>query len=923
MVDRISWSMISRVGIIVQIFLLGSINLTASPILGVGSIRCEYTINPISIETRSPRLSWEIESNQKDITQKAYQILVASTPETLEKETGDLWDTGQVISSQSVNVPYAGKVLKSRLQCYWKVRVWDNKGNVSEYSKPGTWEMGLLSDKEWQVDWISQPKVLDWKAQAQRRKAVSWDDRTQTQDPAPYLRKEFTVGKGVKKARIYITGLGNYELSLNGQKVGNHVLDPAFTRYDKRVLYVTYDVTQALKKGENAMGVILGNGWYNATHISVWGFDQAAWKHRPVLRSQLEIEYEDGTRQIVSTDSTWRVAHGPVLYNNLFLGETYDARKELTGWDGAGYDDSEWKQAEKVQGPEGHTSAQKLPPVKVIEEITPVSVSEPKPGVFIFDLGVNIAGWVKLTVSGNRGQRIEMTCSERLSDSGLVDNSDITRFVRAKEVQRDVYILKGDSIETWEPRFTYHGFQYVQVTGFSGQPTLENITGKMISTDFDPTGSFECSSSLFNKIQENTRRSFLSNFYGYPTDCPQREKNGWTGDAHLAAEQALYNFDVTTGYLKWLEDIKDEQQGSGELAAIIPTAGWGYFFGNGPAWDSAYPLITWYLYLYKGDEKVLEDHFENLKRYVDYLKSVSNNHIVSIGLGDWAPARTVTPVEITSTAYYYTDAMIVSKAAKILGRKEDHQKYAILADEIKKAFNKKFFDLETGMYGEGSQTALSCSLYQGLVDSEYEDMVVQNLVQNIEVNEGHLDAGILGTKYLLNSLSSFGRPDVAYTIASKETFPSWGYWINQGATTLWEFWDGEASRNHIMFGDISAWFYKTLGGIQPDPENPGFKRTIIRPYFPKDLDWVKSSHLSMYGEIKSNWEREGKRINLELSIPPNISSHLYLPMVELKKIKAFENSISGAEGIEYLESRDGFHVFEVGSGNYRLSFSKK
>lgn len=867
----------------------------------VKDLRCEYHVNPLGIDVAKPRLSWILKSNERGQVQTAYQILVASSEKNLNNDIGDLWDTGKVDSDQSIHVVYAGAKLASRTRCYWKVRVWDKEDTPSRYSRQAWWEMGLLEARQWKAKWLSAPPPEDDSVQ-----------------PSPFFRKTFTLTKPVKKARLYICGLGYYELYLNGQKVGDHILDPAFTRYDKRVLYVTYDVIDLVRSRKNALGVVLGNGWYNMHTRAEWDFDQAPWRERPTMLCQLEVEFANGTSEIITSDSTWKLSTGPILFESIRNGETYDARLEEQGWDTPYYDDTEWLLAFIVPGPKGKLSAQMLPPTKVTKTIRPLKLTEPQPGRFVFDMGQNIAGWAQLRVSGPAGTEVVMRYGERLNDDGTLDQTDIGRLVKQGQFQTDTYILKGRGIEIWEPRFVYHGFQYVEVTGLPHKPTLGTLRGRVVHTSFERAGKFECSNKLFNKIQRNTLWSYISNFHGYPTDCPHREKNGWTGDAHLAAEAGLYNFASATAYTKWMNDFEDEQRDTGELPGIVPTSGWGYEWGNGPAWDSAYVLIPWYLYQYCGDTRILAEHYNRLKRYVDYLTSKASNHIVSIGLGDWAPAKTKTPEEVTSTGYYYCDCLTVSKIAELLGKTEDAKKYAELAGKIKEAFNDEFFDPQTGLYANGSQTALSCSLYHRLVKPQEIKRVLDNLIIDIESNDGHLDTGILGTKYLLNVLTEQGRADIAYTIANQRTFPSWGHWIDQGATTLWEQWNGQASRNHIMFGDISAWFYKALAGINPDPNSPGFKHIIIRPRPLSDLRWVRAEHSSMYGTIKSSWRKSRNTFILSLTIPANTTATVYVPAKDAESITESGREIDRAEAAQFLHIEDGNAVFAVGSGRYRF-----
>lgn len=733
---------------------------------------------------------------------------------------------------------------------------------------------------------------------------------------SPIFRREFRVNKPIARAMAYICGLGYHELHINGRKAGDAVLEPPFTRYDKRCLYRAHDVTGLLQEGGNAIGVTLGNGWYNVHSRAAWDFDQAYWRGRPKLLLQLYVDYVDGTSQVLGTDHTWRASTGPLVYDGIRHGEVYDARLEEPGWDEPGFNDAHWARADIVDGPGGRRRAAMLPPVRVTQIVKPVSMTEAEPGAYVFDFGQAFAGWTQLKVQGPAGTCVIMRYAERVHDDGSLDQGQIASLVHNGPFQTDTYILGGDGLETYEPRFVYHGFRYVELTGYPGTPTLESLTGKVVHTDFQSAGSFECSNELLNTIQRLTLWSYRSNFHGYPTDCPHREKNGWTGDAHLAAEQAMFNWHNQAAYSKWINDFGDEQRDTGELPAIVPTGGWGYRWGNGPAWDSAYLIIPWYMYLYRGDTRILEEHIDGWKRYVDYLASRAENGIVSIGLGDWAPAKTETPVAVTSTGYYYVDACIVAEAARVLGRTEDAIRYGELAEQIRRTFNETFHR-GGGLYSIGSQTALSCAVYQGFADEAVTPRVIDNLVADIEANDWHIDTGILGAKYLFHVLSENRRHDVAYRLATQTTQPSYGWWVEQGATTLWEVWNGSASRNHIMYGDISAWFYRQLAGIQVDPENPGFKQFTIRPQPVGDLAWVAARHDSPYGRIVSSWRIERDALAMDVTIPTNTTATIHIPAA-VGDITESGTPVSRAEGVSFLRSENGRAVFRIESGSYRF-----
>ncbi len=567
---------------------------TALADIAPAGLTCEYLDNPLGLDTPQPRLSWTLKSSQRAQRQSAYQLLVAATAAALKAGQADLWDSGKVDSDQTVLVPYGGKPLASGQRCYWAVRVWDQDGKASGYSAPAVWEMGLLSPRDWQGVWIG--RTTDMNA-----------------EPAPLLRQGFATAGKIKQARAYVCGLGYYELRLNGKKIGDHFLDPGYTRYDKRALYVTYDVTDALRPGKNAVGAILGNGWFNVQTRAVWDFHKAPWRAAPKLLLQLRIDYADGRSEAIVTDSRWKTSTGPIRFDSIYGGDTYDARLEKPGWDPADYDDSEWSMARAVDAPAGKLVAQAMPPIKIDRVLKPVKLTEPNPGVFVFDLGQNFAGFAEMNVSGPAGTQVVMKYSERLDKAGMIDRAEIEQHVKRvdtnQQFQTDTYILKGRGRESWHARFVYHGFQYVEVTGFPGRPTLDNLRGLFIHSAVPEAGEFECSNPLLNRIWSAGRWSYLSNLQGIPTDCPHREKNGWTGDAHLAAEQGLFNYAPAAVYTKWINDLDDEQRPSGELPGIVPTSGWGYQWGNGPAWDSAFLLIPYYMYEYCGDTRILTEHY--------------------------------------------------------------------------------------------------------------------------------------------------------------------------------------------------------------------------------------------------------------------------------------------------------------------------
>ncbi len=870
------------------------------------NLKCNYLNNPLGIETPIPRFSWELDSNIRGERQTAYHILVAGSRGMLDNDKGDLWDSGYVKSDESIHIHYAGKSLNSEQKCYWKVRVRDGEGSSSLWSESAFWEMGLLKKEDWQARWIGN-----------RMGGIGED----LPMPAPHFRKVVQLQKKVVSARAYICGLGYYELYINGNKIGDDLLSPAFTRYDKTVLYNTYDLGYAFTEGENVIGVILGNGWYNCFTSEVWDFKQAAWRDQPKLLLQVHIYFEDGEELVVITDDKWKTSTGPILFDGLRNGEVYDARLEKYGWNLPGYDDSSWRLAIIAKPPGGTLRSQQMTPIKMMATISPIDLKEVRPDVWVYDIGQNISGWAQLKVEGHTGAEVVIKYAEKLKVDTDIDTSNIDSFIKSGEFQTDRYILKGQGIEVWEPRFAYHGFRYVQVTGFPGKPTLDNIEGRVVHTAFESLGEFSSSNELFNAIQSCVRWSTLGNYHGMPTDCPHREKNGWTGDAQLSAEQVLLNFNPMTAYTKWMRDFKDVQRISGQLPGIVPTGGWGFNWGSGPAWDSAIILIPWYMYIYCADKSIIEEMYDSMKLYVDFMTSMAVDHIVDFGLGDWCPPTGgptghKCPTVVTDSAYYYVDAVTVAKVAELIGNAYDAYMYGQLALKIREAFRERFIDKQTGQVTGDCQTSMACALYQGLVDEGEQEKVLSALINEIEKQHFHIDCGILGAKYAMHSLTDLGRADLAYRMANQTTFPSWGHWISQGATTLWETWNGDASRNHHMFSDIGAWFYKGLAGINPDPDNPGFRHVIIRPNPVGDLKWVYARHRSMYGWISVRWEVQDDCFKLDVDIPANCGATIYMPAKRVEEVYESGKPVEQAAGISIGNQENGRLMLHIGSGEY-------
>ena len=865
------------------------------------NLRCEYLTNPLGIDVPAPRFTWQMATGRQGASQMAYQLFVGTDPAEVASGKGKVWESGKVTSS-TFPVIYGGKSLVPRTRYYWCVKIEDEKGNWSGLSETAFFETGMVHAGNWRGHWITD----------------SYDTGLK---PAPYYRKKFSVEKKVQSARAYIAVAGLYELSLNGSRVGDHRLDPMYTRFDRRNLYVTYDVTSLLKEGENVTGVLLGNGWYNHQSTAVWFFDKAPWRARPKFCMELHIRYDDGTTDLIVSDQNWKTSLSPVIFNSIYTAEHYDARLEQPGWDAPGFDDSKWKSPFKTGAPSSLVTSQSLHPIRNVEEIAAKSVKQLGPRTWLFDFGRNIAGVTRIRVSGNSGCEIRLKHAERLDEKGYADLSNIDVHYRpvgdSDPFQTDIFILSGKGGESFMPRFNYKGFQYVEVT--STQPldlSEKSLVAYFMHSDVPPVGSIRSSNSTLDKMWQAANASYLSNLFGYPTDCPQREKNGWTGDAQINIETGLYNFDGITVYEKWLADHRDEQQPNGVLPAIIPTNGWGYHWANGPDWTSTIALIPWNIYLFYGDSRLLSDCYDNIRRYVESVERTSTDGLTSWGLGDWVPVKSVTPKEFTSSIYYYVDASILARAAKLFEKREDAEKYGALALKIKEAINRKYLNPETGMYGSGLQTELSAALMWGIVPDSLTGKVAKNLADRVIADDSHIDVGLLGSKTILNALSENGYAGLAATVALQETFPSWGWWIVNGATTFYENWPIDAARdismNHIMFGEVSAWFYKALGGIFPDEAQPGFKNVILRPHFVEQLDHFGASYTSVYGTLTSSWKREEGKIRYEVVIPANTTATIFL---EGKKVMLDNKDVLRSDFLKAKQEGKGF-VVKAPAGTY-------
>jgi alpha-L-rhamnosidase len=916
----------------ISLALLVSAFACRSATLMVEGVKCEYRVNPLGLDTPQPRLSWLLESTERGQRQTAYQVLAASTAALLTKSKGDLWDSGKVSSGASVQVVYGGKPLRPGQRVYWKVRAWDLKDKSSAYSSAAWWEMGLLTPEDWRAAWITR-------TQAQPLS----EDMLFEDNPAPLFRKEFLLAKKISRARVYVSGLGYYELRLNGQRVGDQVLDPGWTAYSKRVLYSTYDVTEQLQRGQNALGVMLGNGWFNPLPLRLWGHINpraALTIGEPRVIVQLAVEFADGTSQTIVTDESWKVSNGPILRNSVYLGEVYDARKEQPGWDRPGFDDSGWQQAASGTEALGPLCAQTAPPIRVTRVLKPIKLTEPKPGVWIFDLGQNFAGWVRLRVQGPAGTRVSLRSGELLYPNGTLNGMTAVcgqikqggpnyRYpgtgAPKTAWQMDQYILKGEGEEVYTPRFTFHGFRYVEVTGFPGKPSLASLEGLRLNSDVQPAGSFICSNERFNRIQQMVLWTELSNLFSVESDCPHREKFGYGGDIVAAGEMAMLNFDMAGLYGKAVVDLADAVRPNGgftETAPFVGISDESLGEGSGPiGWGTAQPFLLWRLYQYYGDKRLLEDNYELTKRWVALLQSQAQDGILDNGISDHE-SLVPKPRALTGTAFYYFNVKLFSNIARALGKDAEAAAAEALAETIKAAFNRKFLQAGMGRYDTATQACQAFAFYMGLVPPEEKDRAREVLVGDIMgAHKGHLSTGIFGTKFMLQALADLGRSDVAFEVVNQRTFPGWGHMLENGATTLWEHWefsDNTYSHNHPMFGSVSEWFYKVLGGISPAPEAVGFDKIIIRPQPVGDLKWVKASYDSAHGKIVSEWRLEAGKFNLRVRVPVGAEAKVFLPAKDETPVTESGKPIEHALGVQLLSREHGSVAFAVVSGEYEF-----
>lgn len=1058
--------------------------------LRVGVMKCEYRINPLGIDALQPRLSWELHSEERGAAQAAWQVLVASSPELLAQDQGDLWDSGKVASDQSIQVAYAGAPLRSEQACYWKARVWNDGGEASAWSAPAHWTMGLLHESDWQGRWIGldesdsdaeQPMEIlrhaqwiwypegnpasaappetrwfratftlpadaeiaaahahlsvdnryrilingeeagtgsdfsqvrkhniadklrpgvnvaaiaavnlgdapnpagllcvidvqlksgdpvrlhtggDWRCANTKQdgwqqsgfddsgwqaakvlgpcgidpwKQVGLSDKSRL--PVRMLRREFTAKQGLKRATAYICGLGLFELSMNGAKVGDEVLVPGLTEYNKRAFYMTFDVTDQVKSGENALGVLLGNGRYFAprtsqpTHTRTYGY--------PKMMFQMRLEYAGGASELLVSDTDWKLTtDGPIRSNNEYDGEVIDARMEMPGWDAPGFDDAAWRHAEPVEGPGGVLSAQMAEPIRVTEFVKPIALSQPKPGVYIYDMGQNMVGWCRLRVKGPRGAQITLRHAETTHEDGTLYMDNI----RGAEVT-NTYILKGEGEEEFAPRFVFHGFRFAELIGYPGEPTLDTLLGEVVHDDVAAAGHFKCSHPLLNQIYSNIRWGVRGNYRSMPTDCPQRdERQGWLGDRSAECKGETYLFDIAALYAKWVCDMEDAQRDDGSVSDVCPSY-WPLYNDN-VTWPSTFIIAPHMLRTQYGDTRAIERHYGGMKKWITHMSSYMENGLIARdNYGDWCvppeekhlihskEEKRKTPGELLASAYFIYDLRLMAEYAGMLGFNDDRDAFLKQAENMTEAFNKKFWDAEKGYYGNGSETSQVLPLAFGIAPAAMHAKAFQYLADKIEnVNKGHLATGLIGGQWLMRTLSDNGRPDIAYTIATRTEYPSWGYMIDKGATTIWELWNGDTadpamnSHNHVMLvGDLNIWFHEYLAGIQPDPAQPAFKHIVMKPHPLGDLSNASATYRSLYGEIASAWKIENGHFVWDIQVPVNTTATVYVPAADAATVLEGAQPAAERPGIRFLRQEEGRALYAVSAGQYRFSAPK-
>lgn len=902
-------------------------------------LRCNNISSPLGIESINPTFSWNIQSSDNNTTQSSFHILVSSTVELLEEETADMWNSGKTETDQSIGILYDGKKLESAKKYYWKVKAWNQSGKESDWSEIAVWQQGLADLSDWQgAHWIAYDVMAP-----EKRVVVGVTgygdlslNKVEERAVVPMFRKSFRLKKGIESATLFISGIGQYEASINGQKVGNDFLTPGWTHYDKTVFYNTYDVTNQLNEGENAIGVMVGNSFYYNNReryrklIIAYGF--------PKLIAKLLVNYGEGLTDTISTDDSWLVTPSPITYSSIYGGEDYDARLEKKGWNEPGFDAPDWHQARLVQGPTGKLTSDKNHPIRIMETFNPVSVKQLDDSTCICDFGQNVSGIVSLKIKGQAGQTIKIYPAEALNEDGSISQRG------SGPSYYYTYTIGSEKEEFWQPRFTYYGLRWVQVEGAvcqsnsneSGLPEIIELKSLHTRNSTPQIGNFECSNELFNKTFDLINWAIKSNLQSVLTDCPTREKLGWIEQDHLMGESVQFNYDLYNLYGKLVDDMMEAQLENGLVPNIVPEyINFEYYdsaFRDSPEWGIATFYMPWVIYKWYGDASVMEKAWPMMEKYLNYLIDKSNSYILSHGLGDWydigpePPGYTqLTPVPLVATATFYADVQLMIKIAEALGKRDMKNEYQILAENIRNAFNDRFYDAQKGVYATGSQTSFAMPLSLGMVPQEYEEKVYQNMIDSINVNDKAITAGDIGFHYLIDILTRHNASDLIYEMNNRDDVPGYGYQIKKGATALAESWMAldTKSLNHLMLGHIMEWFYEGLGGIRQEENSVAYKILKIYPEMVEGISYTKVSYQSPYGTVVCNWEKKEDWFSLHLEVPANSAAKVYLPYDGEVSISKNGKPLDGAETPRFVENIGGRPVYETASGTYDFNVYMK
>lgn len=906
------------------------------------NLRCEYRVDPLTVDVSQPRLSWELMSDRRGVLQVARQILVASDRAALEKGQADLWDSGKVDCDATTQIAYAGKPLRSGQTAYWKVRAWMNNGEATPWSRIATWRAGFMSPADVKAKWISDPAPLP-------------EGRDLPARPSPMFRKSFKLDKPIKRAIATCSALGLYEMRINGRRVSDCLLTPEWTDFHTRVQYQTFDVTTMLASGDNAIGATLGDGWYagriGISHIVPDGTLRAHYGKRLQFLLQMDVEFADGTAETIITDGSWKcVSEGPIRKACILDGEVYDATKEITGWDSPGFDDGQWKSVQVADRVEPKLVAQPNDPIRVTKELKAKEITEPKPGVYVVDFGQNLAGWCRIKVNAPAGTIVTLRHAEVLQDDGMIYRDNLRMKALGGDLgarQEDQFTVRGEGTEVFEPHFTYHGFRYVEVTGLPGKPSLDFIVARHFHSNTPPAGEFACSSDLLNQLMGNIVWTLRDNMHSIPTDCPQRdERLGWMGDMLVFAQPASYLMDMSAFFSKWVYDIRDDQAKDGRYPDVAPHP----FdpdarFSGVAAWGDCGVIVPWRMYVNYGDKRVLEEHFDSARRWVDWIhgsnadllwKNKRNNDY-----GDWLNGDTLKlegfpkgeaeiPKEVFATAFFQHSTQLVAQMAEVIGKGPEAAKYRKLAEDIRQAFIKAYISDDATVKGN-TQSAYAIALAFNIMPDAQRKAASERMVERVHAYKDHISTGFHTTIMLMNELTRAGRSDIAYMLINNRTIPSWGYSIEQGATTIWERWDGYVKGRgfqdpgmnsfcHYAIGSVAEWMYRTILGINPDESKPGYQHILLKPVPGGGLTWAKGSYRSIHGRIASGWKLDqDNNLTLKLEIPANTTATLWLPASDEKLVTEGGKSAAEAEGVKFVRMETGAAVYELGSGSYAFA----